>query len=194
MSSSSVETKDLALAGIRVAMFLENEYQELELHVPYHRLKEEGCIVTLLGTEAGKSFTSIYKYPAKADKAIGTASVGDYDALVIPGGYSPDKMRLTPAFAKFTRDMHSAGKVVAAICHGAWLLCSAKILTGKKVTGYSTIRDDCEHAGGVWVDEEVVVDSSNNGTIITSREPDDLPAFNRATVCALKKWKAARKA
>lgn len=186
-----VEAKDLALHGIRVAMFVEEKYQDLELHVPYHRLREEGCTVTLLGVDGGKSYNSLSNYPAKADKAIGSASVSDYDALIIPGGYAPDKMRLNPAFAKFTRELYNAGKVVAAICHAPSLLCSAKIITGRRVTSYPSIRDDVENAGGMWQDGEAIVDSdpTHGGTLVTSRTPDDLPAFNRATIAAIKKWK-----
>jgi protease I len=107
--------------------------------------------------------------------------LGDYDALVIPGGYAPDLMRRHPAMVALVRDSFLAGKPVAAICHAGWMLASAKILEGRRVTSFFAIKDDLIHAGAEWVDEEVVVD----GNLITSRTPDDLPAFMRALIAAM---------
>jgi len=101
--------------------------------------------------------------------------------VVIPGGYAPDYLRRKRELVEFVRRMAEAGKVVAAICHGGWMLCSARVVKGKRVTSVSAIRDDLENAGATWVDEPVVVD----GNIVTSRVPDDLPAFLRAIISAL---------
>jgi protease I len=109
-------------------------------------------------------------------------SASEFDGIVIPGGYAPDKMRRYPKMVQLVRDLHEAGKVVAAICHAGWMLASAEILQGKSVTSVSAIKDDLVHAGAAWVDQEVVID----GNLITSRTPDDLPAFMRAIIHALK--------
>jgi protease I len=108
-------------------------------------------------------------------------SAADFDGMVIPGGYAPDLMRRHPKMVQLVRDFNEAGKLVAAICHAGWMLASAEILQGKTVTSFFAIKDDLVHAGANWVDEEVVVD----GNLVTSRKPDDLPAFMRAIIKAL---------
>jgi protease I len=109
-------------------------------------------------------------------------SAADFDGIVIPGGYAPDIMRRYPKMVQLVRDFNEAGKVVAAICHAGWMLASAEILESRTVTSFFAIKDDLIHAGGNWVDQEVVID----GNLITSRTPDDLPAFMRAVIDALK--------
>ncbi|MFH1609197.1 MAG: type 1 glutamine amidotransferase domain-containing protein [Candidatus Bipolaricaulota bacterium] len=164
----------------RVAVLVADMYQELEFWYPYLRLKEEGAKVVAVGPEA-KEYKSRLGYPAQAELAAGQARAADFDAVVIPGGYAPDYMRRSPALVTLIREMAESGKPVAAICHGGWMLCSARVVQGKKVTSVSAIRDDLENAGATWVDEEVVQD----GNLITSRVPSDLPAFLRAILAAL---------
>jgi protease I len=173
----------MKLKGKKVVLLAENNYQELELWVPYYRLKEEGAEVTLVGTGSSRTYTSKYGYPVDIHKDAKEIDMKKYDGIVIPGGYAPDFMRRYPEMVKLVKDAHDQGKVVAAICHAGWMLASAGILKGKKVTCVSAIKDDLVNAGGKYLDEEVVKD----GNLITSRKPDDLPAFCREIINALAK-------
>lgn len=161
------------LQGKRVAVLIEQQYQELEVWYPVYRLREAGCQVTLIAPEAGTTYPSKLGYPAKSDKAAKDVKAGDFDGIVIPGGFAPDYIRRSEPMLKLVRDMAEQGKVIAAICHGPWVLCSTTALKGKKATCFYAIKDDVINAGGKYVDEECVVD----GNLITSRKPDDLPAF-----------------
>ena len=136
-----------------------------------------------MGSGAAEVHTGKFGYPVAVDKSATEVSAEDFDAVVIPGGYAPDLMRRYPAMVLLVRDAYLKGKVVASICHGGWMLASAKILAGRTVTSFFAIRDDLEHAGATFVDAEVVVD----GNLITSRKPEDLPAFCRALIAALEK-------
>ena len=171
----------MTLEGKTAAVLVEDIYEDLELWYPVYRLREEGATVSLIGPEAGKTYSSKHGYPAKADLAAGDVSAADYDAVIIPGGYAPDRMRRDPAMVKLVADAVQQEKTVAAICHGGWLLCSAGVLEGRRTTSFSAIRDDMVNAGAIWVDEEVVRD----GNLITSRKPDDLPAFLRSIIESL---------
>jgi len=171
----------MSLAGKRVAMLIEQQYQELEVWYPVLRLREAGCEVVLVGPEAGKSYPSKLGYPAKSDVAASAVTADMFDAIIAPGGFAPDYIRRHEAMIKLVADMHTKGKPVAAICHGPWVLCSTTALRGRKATSFYTIKDDVVNAGATWVDAEVVVD----GNIITSRNPDDLPAFTVAIMKAL---------
>jgi protease I len=161
------------LQGVRAAVLVEQQYQEMEVWYPVYRLREAGCKVTLVGPEAGKSYPSKLGYPAVSDKAAKDVSAEDFDVLVVPGGFAPDFIRRTEAMIKLTSDMAEQGKVVAAICHGPWVLCSTQALKNRKATCFFAIKDDVINAGARYQDAEVVRD----GNIITSRKPDDLPAF-----------------
>jgi protease I len=172
----------MQLSGKRVAILAENMYQEMELWVPYYRLKEEGAEVHVVGTGAA-SYTSKHGYPVTADVQAEQVNALEYDAVVIPGGFAPDLMRRSPAMVKLVREAFQHGKVVAAICHAGWMPVSAGILRGKRATSFFSIKDDLVNAGATWVDQEVVVD----GNLVTSRKPDDLPAFCREIVKALTK-------
>ena len=172
----------MKLKGKKIAILAENMYQEMELWVPYYRLKEEGAEVKVVGTGA-KSYTSKIGYPVNADVSAEEVKAGDFDAVIIPGGYAPDLMRRSGAMVKLVKDAFQGGKVVAAICHAGWMLCSAGVLKGKTATGFHSIKDDLVNAGARYVDQEVVVD----GNLITSREPKDLPAFCREIIKALEK-------
>lgn len=178
--AGTVKEGRLSLYGKRVAVLVADMYQELEFWYPYLRLKEEGATVVAVGPEA-RDYRSKLGYPALAELAAAQVRAADFDAVVIPGGYAPDHMRRSSALVSFVREMAHAGKPVAAICHGGWMLCSARVVAGKNVTSVSAIRDDLENAGATWVDEEVVRD----GNLITSRVPSDLPAFARAILAAL---------
>ncbi len=167
--------------GKRVAVLVEQQYQEMEVWYPVYRLREAGCSVTLVGPEAGKSYASKLGYPAKSDKAADQVSAADFDGIVIPGGFAPDYLRRHEAILRLVRTLAEQGKPVAAICHGPWVLCSTPLLRGKKATCFFAIKDDVSNAGATYVDADVVVD----GNLITSRKPDDLPAFMQAYLKAL---------
>jgi protease I len=173
----------MKLQGKRIAILAENMYQEMELWVPYYRFREEGAEVKVIGAGGAKSYTSKHGYPVPVDAQAESVSAVEFDAVIVPGGYAPDLMRRHEAMVRLVRDAAQQGKVVAAICHAGWMLVSAGILRGKRATSFFSIKDDLVAAGADWVDQEVVVD----GTLITSRRPDDLPAFCREIVRALGK-------
>lgn len=172
----------MELHGKRVAILAENLYQELELWYPLLRMREAGAEVTVVGTGSADTYTSKHGYPAAVDAVASEVTAGDFDALIIPGGYAPDLMRRYPAMVNLVREIFAQGKVVAAICHAGWMLASADVLKGKKATCFFAIKDDLVNAGATYVDQEVVQD----GNLITSRTPADLPAFCRAIIAALK--------
>jgi protease I len=173
----------MKLAGKRIAILAENMYQEMELWVPYYRLREEGAEVKVIGAGGAKSYASKHGYPVTVDAQADQVKAVEFDAVIVPGGYAPDMMRRHASMVGLVREAAQQGKVVAAICHAGWMLVSAGILEGRRATSFFSIKDDLVNAGANWVDEEVVVD----GTLITSRKPDDLPAFCRAIVGALAK-------
>jgi protease I len=175
------------LKGKRAAVLVEQMYQEMEVWYPIYRLRDAGCEVTVVGPEAGQTYPSKLGYPAKSDRAARDVSADDFDLLVIPGGYAPDHMRRCPPMIRLVSAMAEQGKVVAAICHGPWMLCSTQALKGRKVTCFFAIKDDVINAGAKYVDAEVVRD----GNIITSRKPDDLPAFMRAAIDAVREMQPA---
>ncbi len=135
-----------------------------------------------MGSGSSETYTGKPGTEVTVDVSADQVSAADFDGIVIPGGYAPDIMRRYPKMVQLVRDFHEAGKVVAAICHAGWMLASAEILENRKVTSFFAIKDDLIHAGADWLDQEVVVD----GNLITSRKPDDLPAFMKATINALK--------
>lgn len=165
------------LKGKQVAILVEELYQELEVWYPLYRLREAGAGVVTVGT--GKpEYKSKLGYPVAADADAREVRGRDFDAVVIPGGFAPDFMRRHEAVPRFVADAAAAGRVIAAICHGLWICASAGILRGKTVTGFFAIKDDIVNAGATYVDQEVCVD----GRLVTSRKPDDLPAFMRETI------------
>jgi protease I len=173
----------MTLTGKRVAILAENLYQEMELWVPYYRLKEEGAEVVVVGAGGAQSYTSKHGYPVKVDAQAEAVRAVEFDAVIVPGGYAPDMMRRHEAMVRLVREATQTGKIVAAICHAGWMLVSAGVLAGRTATSFFSIKDDMVNAGCRWVDQEVVVD----GPLITSRRPDDLPAFCREIVGALAK-------
>jgi protease I len=177
----------MELNGKRVAVLVEQQYQEMEVWYPIYRLREAGCRVTLIGAKAGETYPSKLGYPAKSDKAASDVTANDFDAVVVPGGFAPDFIRRSEAMIRLVSDMAEQGKIVAAICHGPWVLCSTQALKGKKATCFFAIKDDVVNAGAKYVDQEVVRD----GNVITSRKPDDLPAFVATMMQAMKEQKPA---
>ncbi len=169
------------LKGKTVAILVEDLYQELEVWYPLLRLKEAGAEVIVVGSGSGKQHQSTLGYPIEVDKFAHEVKKEEFDAVVIPGGYAPDLMRRYPAMVSLVRDAFQNGKVVAAICHGGWMLTSADVVRGKKVTAFFSIKDDLVNAGANFVDEKVVVDEN----LITSRKPEDLPAFCHALLFSL---------
>ena len=171
----------MRLTGKKAALLVEDMYNEFEVWIPYYRLKEEGVEVTVVGSGTAAVYHGKYGIPIHADKKASEVHADKFDAVVIPGGYAPDKMRIHPAMVALVRDAYLNGKVVASICHGGWMLASAGILKGKKVTSYVAIKDDMINAGAQWEDAELVRD----GNLITSRKPEDLPAFCRNLIEAM---------
>src|SRR6266852_4909981 len=168
----------MELKGKRIAILVDNFYQEMEVWYPYFRFQEAGAEVVAVGAKAGETYTSKLGYPIKSQKSYDEVRTADFDGVVVPGGYAPDLIRRHSAANRFVHDMNQQGKLVAAICHGGWVLCSADILKGRKATCFFAIKDDVVHAGARYEDAEVVVD----GNLVTSRKPEDLPAFCRAAI------------
>ncbi len=170
----------MTLAGNRVLIFVDEGYEDLEFWYPKIRLEEAGAVVDVASHERG-TFKGKHGLTARADLSYGEIDASAYDALVIPGGYAPDRIRRAPTAIAIVKDMARGHKPIAAICHGPQVLISAGVLRGKKATCFMSIRDDVANAGAQYVDDEVVVD----GGVITSRTPEDLPAFCRAIIAAL---------
>ena len=171
----------MKLKNKKIVLFLENQFQDAEVIYPYYRMIEEGAEVHLVAPKRSEDYQGKYGYTFKSDLGIGDIQASDYDALIIPGGFAPDYMRRNEVMVDFVRQMNKEEKIIAAICHGGWMLASAEIIEGREVTTYSAISDDLRHAGANVVDKAVVED----GNIITSRYPADLPAFCRTIINAL---------
>ena len=166
----------------QVAILIEEQYQILEVWYPLLRLREEGINVKTIGPGGKEVYPSKEGYPVKVDVSIENVKPGDFAAVIIPGGWAPDFLRRHPKIVDFVRQLYKDGKVVAAICHGGWLLVSAGIAQGHEVTCFFAIKDDLIAAGGRYVDREVVVDRN----IVTSRKPEDLPRFVQEIIKLLK--------
>jgi protease I len=157
--------------------FVDDLYEDLELWYPRLRLEEAGYATRLAALEL-KTFAGKHGYPAAAEQLLSEARSEEFDGLLIPGGFMPDKLRRHPKVLSLTREFFEQGKMVAFICHGGWIPISARILKGRRATGSLGIKDDLQNAGAIWVDEAVVRD----GNLISSRTPRDLPMFARAMV------------
>lgn len=173
------------LSDKKVAIIATDYFEEVELTSPRDALQAAGASVEIIAPHGGeiKSLNHIRPgNPASVDKTLDEANPGDYDAVVIPGGViNADHLRMEEKARDFVVKTEAEGKPVAAICHGPWLLVSSRIVRGHKFTSYHTLQDDIRNAGGEWLDQAVVTD----GNFITSRNPDDLPAFNNAILAAL---------
>ena len=170
------------LAGKRIAILVEQDFEDSELTGPRDALRSAGATVVVVGPTAGVEYKGKKQGTiVVSDLAAGAVSMKNFDALVIPGGYAPDKMRMRHAMVDLARDAMEANKPVAAICHGPQLLISADAVRGRTLTCWPSIAIDVKNAGGLYVDKPVVED----GNLITSRKPDDVPLFSDAIIRAL---------
>jgi protease I len=175
------------LQGRRIAFVIANEgAEQVELTEPWQAVRDAGGTPELLAPEAGKAqaFNHLDKADTfPVDRAIGDADPADYDALVLPGGVAnPDQLRTVPAAVEFVRSVFGAGKPAAVICHGPWTLVEADLVRGRTLTSWPSLRTDISNAGGNWVDAEVQACTEGPNVLVTSRKPDDLPAFCRELV------------
>jgi protease I len=170
----------MSLQGKKVLFFAAPLYEDLELWYPKIRLEEEGAATTVAGL-GEQTYLGKHGYPVTVDTSVDHLAASDFDGLVIPGGFAPDKLRRSAQVLQLTREIYQAGKPVAFICHAGWVPISAKILAGKRATSVRAIKDDMENAGALWEDAAVVVD----GNLISSRTPADLPPFCTALIAAL---------
>ena len=160
----------------KIAFIVDEMFEDSEFRFPYDRVKEAGHEPVIIGLEKGKKLEGKKgKETITTEAGIDDMSPDEFDGLVIPGGYSPDKIRVNPKMVEFTRSIYKAGKPLAAICHAGWMLAEADIIKGVTVTSWPSIKTDLINAGAEWVDQEVVED----GNLITSRKPDDLEAFTK---------------
>jgi protease I len=173
----------MRLAGKKIISLVHHDFEDLELWYPILRLKEEGAIVHLAGEKANETYIGKYGVPAISDYEYGSINVREYDAILVPGGWAPDKIRRFPEVLSLLQSMEENKKPIGQICHAGWVLISAKILQGKNVTSTPGIKDDMENAGATWIDEPVVVD----GNLVSSRRPPDLPDYLRELINVIEK-------
>jgi protease I len=171
----------MRLQNKRVGIFVEEGFEDLEFWVPVMRLREEGAQVTVIGTGRADRFQGKHCLEAKPDVAAEQASADDFDALVVPGGWGPDKLRRYPSVLNLVRDADQQGKIIGAICHAGWVLASAGIVEGHRATGSEGIKDDMINAGATWVDEAAFRDDN----LVWGRVVEDIPAFCRELVAAI---------
>jgi protease I len=164
----------------RVAYFVGPEYEDLEVWYPKLRLEEAGFEVPLVGIGEA-TYSGKHGYPARVDMHVDQLDITQCDGIIVPGGWAPDKLRRIPAVLQAVRDAHAAGKMIATICHGPWVLISAGIVRGTRMTSTVGIRDDVVNAGATWIDEPTVTD----GNIVSARVPKDLPQFGAAMIAVL---------
>jgi protease I len=170
------------LTGKRIAILAEQDFEDSELAEPLRAMKDAGARVLIVGSGSKKSYRGKRgSVEVTVDTTADKVEAGEFDAIIIPGGYAPDKMRLHQSMVDLVRKAHEGGKIIAAVCHGPQLLISADIVKGRRVTSWPSVAVDLKNAGATWVDEPVVKD----GNIITSRKPADLPKFNKAIIEAL---------
>ena len=171
----------MRLKDKKILSFVHHDFEDLELWYPIHRLREEGAIVHLAGEQAGTKYIGKYGVPAESDYSFSEVNADVYDAVLVPGGWAPDKLRRFSEVLTFIQKMDEQQKPIGQICHAGWVLISADILKGRKVTSTPGIRDDMVNAGSTWYDEAVVVD----GHIVSSRRPPDLPDYMREFIKVL---------
>lgn len=166
---------------MKILAFVHEDYEDLELQYPKYRMMEEGYTVDIAGPEKGKIYKGKHGYPCKSDLSFKEVKQNAYEALIIPGGFAPDKLRRDEHVLDLTRFLFKKEKIIAFICHAGWVPISAHIIRGMKCTSTAAIKDDLMNAGGIWVDEPVVVDRN----MISSRNPNDLPYFCKAILKSL---------
>lgn len=167
----------------KVLSLIYDDFEDLELWYPILRLREEGVKVVVAGEKANEKYVGKYGVPAYSDCSFLEVNVEEYDGILIPGGWAPDKLRRFPEVLEIVAKMNEQNKVIGQICHAGWVSISAKILNGKNVTSTPGIKDDMENAGATWIDEPVVVD----GNIVSSRRPMDLPNYMKKYIEVLSK-------
>ncbi|MBU9721406.1 MULTISPECIES: type 1 glutamine amidotransferase domain-containing protein [Bacillaceae] len=167
----------------KVLTVVDHEFEDLELLYPHYRLQEEGIISHIAGKEGEAEYVGKYGVPVKTDYSYDQINIEEYDGILIPGGWAPDKLRRYKEVLEMVKYMNSQKKLIGQICHAGWVLISADILKDVKVTSTPGIKDDMENAGAIWVNEAVVTD----GHIVSSRRPPDLPPYGKALVKALYK-------
>lgn len=172
----------MELTGKKFVLLVDTQFNDHEFWYPYFRLKEAGAAVVVVASKTGQAYEGKYGTPANAEKTPVDINVAEFAGIIIPGGYAPDHMRRDQNIVSLVRAFDQQGKIVAAICHAGWMLVSAGILKGRTVTSFFAIKDDLVNAGAKWRDHEVVID----GNMITSRAPEDLPAFMRSIIAAAK--------
>lgn len=164
-----------------ILALVHDTFEDLELMYPVIRMQEAGVKITLAGENKGHVYRGKHGYPCKTDASYDELNSSDFDGMLIPGGFAPDRFRRNPKVLQMVQEMDKDQKMIAFICHGGWVPISAKILKGKKATGTTAIKDDLENAGAIWVDQDVVIE----GHLISSRTPVDLPQFGKALAEAL---------
>ena len=169
------------LSGRRILLLVGGEYEDLEVWYPKLRLEEAGVKVVMAGPEAGATYAGKHGYPCVSDAAIRDIDAGEFDGIILPGGWMPDKLRRDPKVLALIRAFHERQQVIAAVCHGGWMAISAGVYRGVRVTGSPGIKDDLINAGALWEDAEVTIDRH----CVSSRKPADLPAFSVAILKVL---------
>jgi protease I len=171
----------MRLQNKRVGVVVEEGFEDLEFWVPVMRLREEGAQVTVIGSGRAERFQGKHCLQAKPDVGADQVSADDFDALVVPGGWAPDKLRRVPAVLDLVRAAYQQGKIIGSICHAGWVLISAGVVRGHRATGSTGIKDDLTNAGATWADEAAFRD----GNLVWGRVVEDIPAFCRELVNAI---------
>jgi protease I len=172
---------DQPLRGHRILLLVGEVYEDLELWYPRLRMAEAGAEVLVAGPEGRQKYLGKHGYPCVSDAAISEISAGAFNGLIVPGGFMPDQLRRDARLLELVRAFNTAGKLIAAICHGGWIPISAGVYRGVRVTGSLGIKDDLINAGAIWEESPVVVDRH----FVSSRKPDDLPDFCRGILSVL---------
>ncbi len=171
----------MSLAGVKIAALIEAEFEDLELLYPVMRFQEEGAQVTIIGTGSAETYKGKHGLPVTADTTADKVDAADFAAIIVPGGWAPDRLRRYESVLQFVRDFDSAGKTVGLVCHAGWVGASAGILRGRRIAGTRAIKDDVNNAGGEWVDVPAIRD----GNLVTGRVVADIPAWTKELVAAV---------
>lgn len=169
----------------KIIALISNDFEDLELWYPVHRLREEGVVVHVVGEEAGKTYIGKYGVPCVSDFSFEDINPSDYDGILVPGGWAPDALRRFPVVLDMVKNMDKRKRVIGQICHAGWVLISAGILKGIKVTSTPGIKDDMTNAGAVWLDVPSII----HGHIVSSRRPPDLPEYMKDYIKVLRNQK-----